>query len=94
MGTNSFLPTGLPTNEPPLGRWRPSAEQSFEIASEAGRDLTVPEILALADDIVAAANAATVPAGEEHGDIGAAEIGDPDPDALRAQRGSTSKPGR
>ena len=50
--------------------------RSFDDARGAGRDLTVPEILALADEVVTAAIATTVAAGKEHGDVGAAELGD------------------
>jgi hypothetical protein len=55
-------------------------EHGFETAREAGRDFTVPEILVVADSVVAAA-IGTASVGEEHGDVGVMKPGDTDADA-------------
>ncbi|CAA9534062.1 MAG: hypothetical protein AVDCRST_MAG73-1212 [uncultured Thermomicrobiales bacterium] len=61
-------------------------EHGFTFAREAGRNLTLPEILAVADGVVAAAIVAA-PAGAGPGGVEAAEPGDADADAPRAHRG-------
>jgi predicted ATPase/transcriptional regulator with XRE-family HTH domain len=78
-GTELF-PADLPAHErASSGALAALGVHGFDSAREVGRDLTLPQILAVADEVVAAATA-TAPAREEHGDVGMAKPGDVDAD--------------
>lgn len=66
---SELFPADLPAHERATsGALAALGEHGFETARQAGRDLTVPEILAMADGVVAAA-IASAPIGEAHGDV-------------------------